>query len=166
MNTDSTRKFTERVEAIIEIVGGPSKLARASGLSRAVIDKYREGKSDPSRERLVAMAAAANVSVAWLATGEGPMQHLVPLSKGGSEAVNEELLGRISDGIARIYKEEGARIAPIDQGRAQARILNRLLAVYDDPEERLVGLKVMLEELRHDLRKSPADGASSSKRSA
>lgn len=55
-------------------MGGPGELARKSNLSRRVIDKYRSGQSDPSRERLIAIANAANVSAGWLATGEGPMR--------------------------------------------------------------------------------------------
>jgi phage repressor protein C with HTH and peptisase S24 domain len=62
------------MNVLIVECGGPSELARRSGLSRRVIDKYRSGESDPSRERLAALARAGNISVAWLVTGEGPLR--------------------------------------------------------------------------------------------
>ena len=66
-------EFRQRVALIAKLVGGPIELARFSKMSRPAIDKYTAGTADPSRARLVALARAAGVSVAWLATGEGPM---------------------------------------------------------------------------------------------
>lgn len=65
--------FTERIKKIIEIAGNADKLARMSGMSPRVIGKYLAGDSDPSREKLVALANATNVNISWLANGEGPM---------------------------------------------------------------------------------------------
>lgn len=59
------------MNVLVERAGGPGELARKSGLSRRVVDKYRGGESDPSRARLVRLAQAGNVSLTWLATGEG-----------------------------------------------------------------------------------------------
>lgn len=58
---------------VIRLAAGVSRLAAETGLSQRVIAKYRNGESDPSRERLVAIARASGVAVDWLATGEGPM---------------------------------------------------------------------------------------------
>ena len=66
--------FSGRVETLISRAGGIGPLADASGLSRSVIEKYRHGQSDPSRVRLLALAAAARVSLNWLAAGEGPLE--------------------------------------------------------------------------------------------
>lgn len=77
MNSDD---FCERMNVLIDVVGGPAELARKSGLSRRVIDKYKSGESDPSRSRLVALAAAAGVSLRWLATGDGPMKDADPVA--------------------------------------------------------------------------------------
>lgn len=60
---------------LIERAGGPSELARKAQVSRRVIDKYKSGESEPSRERLISLANSGKVSVQWLATGddiEGP----------------------------------------------------------------------------------------------
>lgn len=66
--------FASRIERLCELAGGAADLAQKSGLSRRVIDKYAAGGSDPSRQRLIALAEAAGVSVQWLATGEEPAQ--------------------------------------------------------------------------------------------
>lgn len=69
--SDPEELFQNRMLRAIKMAGGPSELARKSGLSRRVIDKYKSGESDPSRERLVEIARCAGVSIAWLAAGEG-----------------------------------------------------------------------------------------------
>lgn len=66
--------FGERVGIVANLVGGQAELARRTGISTVSISSYMKGESDPSRERLVAMAEAANVSLFWLATGEGQMR--------------------------------------------------------------------------------------------
>lgn len=76
--------FVERMNVLIQRAGGPGELARKSGLSRRVIDKYRGGDSDPSRERLVRLASAGGVSVAWLATGEGAVDPRAILPQGSA----------------------------------------------------------------------------------
>ena len=42
------------------------------GVSPSAFRKWLKGQAEPSRERLVALARAAGVGVAWLADGEGP----------------------------------------------------------------------------------------------
>lgn len=68
------RSFRERLAYAATFVGGPLQVARRSELSRAVIGKYLAGKSEPSRDRLVALAYACDVRLAWLAAGEEPMR--------------------------------------------------------------------------------------------
>ncbi len=43
------------------------------GVSPSAFRKWLKGEAEPSRERLVALARAAGVGVAWLAEGEGPV---------------------------------------------------------------------------------------------
>lgn len=63
--------FAVRVQMLVDMCGGIMELARRSALSHQVIRKYMRGISDPSRERLVALARAASVELDWLATGQG-----------------------------------------------------------------------------------------------
>lgn len=74
--------------------------------------------------------------------------------------LDEELNARIVDGISRLYKDEGAGLSPMDLGRLAARVYADLVNGIEDPSERLIGLKVALEQLRRDLRK-PADDTTS-----
>ncbi|WP_413207802.1 helix-turn-helix domain-containing protein [Rhodospirillum sp. A1_3_36] len=73
MISDQHDDFPKRVEILVSRVGNVAELARRSHLSRRVIDNYKGGVADPSRTRLIALADAADVSVEWLATGDGPM---------------------------------------------------------------------------------------------
>ena len=45
--------------------------AKAAGVAKSTLQRWIEGKSDPSFEGLVRLAGAAGVSVEWLATGQG-----------------------------------------------------------------------------------------------
>jgi transcriptional regulator with XRE-family HTH domain len=161
--------FAERMNILIEMAGGPSEAARKSGLSRRVIDKYRNGESDPSRSRLVRLAAAADVDLQWLATGEGKMRPVPPVPAEGTSfaapTIDGALMGRVLEGILMIYKEENARISPRDQGALASTLYGELVAAYTDPAERLIGLRLQLERLRRDLRAPPVTPGES-KRSA
>lgn len=66
--------FAQRMEEIIQRVGGPTALARKAGVSQAVVHKYRNAVSTPDVPRLIALAQAAEVRVEWLATGAGPKE--------------------------------------------------------------------------------------------
>lgn len=158
------------------LVGNASVNAFASrcGFSESLLRKYLAG-SIPGADKLVAMARAAGMSVEWLATGEGPMRaddrvaSPVPASTSRQmpepSRIDEDLHGRVVEGIARVHGEEGARLAPRHLGQIAARIHGDLLAAYDAPEERPVGLKLALEQLRRELRMSPP-GETPSKRPA
>ncbi|WP_395672016.1 helix-turn-helix domain-containing protein [Inquilinus sp.] len=71
VNADDDDGFRDRMNVAIEMAGGITALARTSGLSDGVLQKYRKGGSDPSRSRLIAIAKASGLSLRWLATGEG-----------------------------------------------------------------------------------------------
>ncbi|HYG91170.1 MAG TPA: helix-turn-helix transcriptional regulator [Azospirillum sp.] len=155
-----------------KLAGNATRLAEKSGISRRAIGEYLAGKAEPSRPRLVAIAAAAGVRVEWLATGEGPMR--VDDKSGPDDGVSstnttaqldEALMNAVAEGIAEIYKAENARIYPLQLVQATSRMYADLVAAYDTPEERRIGLKGMLQQLRRDLR-SPACGADTSKRLA
>jgi len=80
-------------------------------------------------------------------------------------AMDEDLHGRVVEGISTVYKEEGAGLPLRHLGQLAARIHNELMAAYEDPYERSIGLKLALEQLRRELR-STNTGSTSSKRLA
>jgi phage repressor protein C with HTH and peptisase S24 domain len=63
--------FVERLHIILTHWPSADRLARAMGVSPSAFRKWLKGEAEPSRERLVALARAAGVGVAWLAEGEG-----------------------------------------------------------------------------------------------
>lgn len=70
---DEQKEFTQRMAYVAKLVGNATVLARRTRISRRAIGTYLSGASDPTRERLVAIAEAAGVCVRWLATGDGPV---------------------------------------------------------------------------------------------
>lgn len=65
--------FAERLKSVI----GDEALrsfAERVGVAPSSIHQYLAGKSDPSRATVIKIANAGNVSMLWLATGEGPMR--------------------------------------------------------------------------------------------
>ena len=72
--------FIARLHAILRHWPSADRLARATGVSPSAFRKWLRGEAEPSRERLVALAQAAEVSVGWLAGGEGQEPRLFPHS--------------------------------------------------------------------------------------
>ena len=64
--------FVSRLHTILRHWPSADRLARTMGVSPSAFRKWLRGEAEPSRERLVALAEAAAVSVGWLARGEGP----------------------------------------------------------------------------------------------
>jgi phage repressor protein C with HTH and peptisase S24 domain len=71
--------FVERLRTILGHWPSADRLARAMGVSPSAFRKWLKGEAEPSRERLVALARAAGVGVAWLAEGEGPEPAFEPI---------------------------------------------------------------------------------------
>lgn len=70
---DDAQDLAIRMRLLIAREGGASALARRCGCSEGTVRSWRDGHSDPSRARCVALARALNISLQWLVTGEGPM---------------------------------------------------------------------------------------------
>jgi transcriptional regulator with XRE-family HTH domain len=63
-----------RIQQLIELEGGVCAIAERCGFSEGAVRNWRDGRSDPSRERCVTMAHVLGVSLVWLVAGEGPMK--------------------------------------------------------------------------------------------
>jgi phage repressor protein C with HTH and peptisase S24 domain len=74
--TGERAAFIVRLQAILRHWPSADRLARATGVSPSAFRKWLRGEAEPSRERLVALAQAAGVTVGWLASGEGPEPRL------------------------------------------------------------------------------------------
>lgn len=64
--------FVERLQRVVSHWRSADRLARTMGVSPSAFRKWLKGEAEPSRERLVALAEATGVGIAWLAQGEGP----------------------------------------------------------------------------------------------
>jgi phage repressor protein C with HTH and peptisase S24 domain len=62
--------FPKRMTMIIHNLGGLKKAAEQTGLSTSILSQYSNGKSEPSRQRLLQIARAAKVDLLWFATGD------------------------------------------------------------------------------------------------
>ena len=83
--------FVHRLQTILTHWPSADRLARVMGVSPSAFRKWLKGEAEPSRERLVALARAAGVGIAWLAEGEGPEPSFVGShSASKSRASSEE----------------------------------------------------------------------------
>lgn len=70
--------FSVRIRLLINRVGSANALAQCCGVSEGTVRNWRDGHSDMSRERCVALAQALDISLLWLVTGEGAMKAEFP----------------------------------------------------------------------------------------
>jgi transcriptional regulator with XRE-family HTH domain len=70
---DGPNGFALRMQKLVQLFGGPRQIARTCGFSEGVVRSWRDGRSDPSRERCVALARGLGISLAWLVAGDGSM---------------------------------------------------------------------------------------------
>jgi len=137
--------FNERIRIIIEKVGSAEKLATLSGMSSRVIGKYLAGESDPSREKLVALANAAGVSVAWLATGEKALSPEQPdfVCEHGphySAGIDESLLISIIEAIEEHLAAIDGELAP----KKKAQLIATLYSIFNKEKAAVVDTSTVL----------------------
>lgn len=63
-----------RINVLCDLAGSAAELARLANVSAGVIRKWRDGVSEPTASKLLALANAVDVSIAWLLTGRGAMR--------------------------------------------------------------------------------------------
>jgi transcriptional regulator with XRE-family HTH domain len=61
-----------RLRALEKKFANRAAAAKAAGVAKSTLQSWVEGKADPSFEGLTRLAAAAGVSIEWLATGNMP----------------------------------------------------------------------------------------------
>jgi len=67
--------------------------------------------------------AAAGLTLDWLVTGADQVE----LPRASDDVhVDDELMGRVTDAIARLYKDERVALSPVDLGRLSAANIPRL----------------------------------------
>jgi transcriptional regulator with XRE-family HTH domain len=68
--------FADRFALLVKEFGSRYRLAKASGVSESTLQQYAQQGTDlpPRADILIALAHAANVSIDWLAKGQGEMR--------------------------------------------------------------------------------------------
>ncbi len=99
------KELGTRIEQVCNLVGGKKALADMLGMHDVQIHKYISGKNLPSVKVIHDIAKVANVSIAWLASGEGPMKK--------DELENPDWKGRVARPLRAVGDVE-ERIDPDD----------------------------------------------------
>ncbi|MFG1207048.1 helix-turn-helix domain-containing protein [Xanthobacter flavus] len=148
---DSENGFNGLRERIASLIGDeePFKWAKRAGIAPATFDRLWNGGAMPKVETLVRISAKTGASLDWLVRGEGALS--APATSAGG-TMDEELMGRVTDAIVRLYKEERVSLAPIDLGRLSARKYDEIVATAADADERAAMLKLVITQLRNELR--------------
>ena len=154
MSTEDNGGLVERLRQVAKKAGGLDALASETGIARRTLGNYLSGRNEPRMSFLAAISGRYGVSLDWLITGVERAAELPPSEE--HLAIDEELLGRVTDAIARLYKDERISLAPIDLGRLAGRRYAEIVAATADPAERLAMIKLMVVQLRADLHATAA----------
>lgn len=142
------KDFSARLSEVIHRVGGRKNAAAKAMVSVDQLDRWRDGRSRPSLFGIGRLCAAAEVSVDWLLGSKGAPAQSDALTV---SSYQPELLGRIIDRIARVYKETGLRISEIDKGRIAAERYAEVANLANGPDEWPALLDLMEVRLRKTL---------------
>lgn len=143
----------ERIATMCDAVGTREAAARAAGIGPRQLLKIIRGDAKPTAEALARLADASGYSLDWVMTGRGAPKR-TGAATGGTDP---ELMGRLLDGLSKVYSEEGATLPPVELGRICAQEHDAIARATGDPAERTTMVKLVLEKHRHALKtESPA----------
>lgn len=158
--------FHERLK---QLVGSeePFAWAKRIGIPSGTFARIWNGRSIPKAPHLARIRRATGVSLDWLLTGDdvtgGPgagagaaaqKAERQPSPPTGPIPLDAELLARLMDGVARVYKDANARISSADQARVVAPLYDEIVATIDDPVERRGAAGLALNRLRQELQRA------------
>ena len=140
-----------------------SRAAETAGVSKSTFQRWVNGEVDPSFTGLANIAQETGVSLDWLAWGSGDIYGRTSVApkagrSKGPLTIDEDLLAQIAEGISAVYADEGTAVSPAQLGRAAAAMLNQLFAAYEDPAERRIGVKILLQQFRAGMRATARSG--------
>jgi transcriptional regulator with XRE-family HTH domain len=158
--------MTSITDRLKELMGGASVLgfAKRCGIPGTTMRQYLAG-SVPGADKAAQIAERTGVSLVWLVTGRGPkaadaVEATSPVSARAEGAPDPELFGRVVDRVARVYRDEGVRLAEIDLGRIAAERFAEVLDLATDQDEWPALLDVVASRVRKAIRAAAADPTS------
>lgn len=146
--------FAERLRELIGEHPSVNAFAGRVGLGTSLVRKYLDG-AVPGIDKALQIAERTEVPIAWL-LGVSAERH--PATR-RQATLNADLLGRVVDRIARVYREEGVRLQDVELGRLAAERYQEISDDASDPEEWPALLDLMAVRLRRQLRAAAADPA-------
>lgn len=139
----------ERFKLVISRLGGLKKCGDLVGVTAEQVGRWRDGKSKAPFGAVAKLVTAAGLTLDWLVTGADQVE----LPRASDDVhVDDELMGRVTDAIARLYKDERVTLSPVDLGRLSARKYSEIASATADGQERLAMIKLVVTQLRADLR--------------
>ena len=166
--------FAERLRLILGAEESISALARKSGMGDSLLHRYLAG-SEPGVDKVVRIAQATGVRLEWLAMGQGPMrtgemaESLAPAPESPPPPVppvlDHDFGGEVCAAVLDLYRAENARLSTARIIAIAFEKYEDIVTAADSPEERQAMLKLVLSQLRRDLR-SGATATAQGKRSA
>ena len=140
--------FSERIKLLqrTRFGGNRDLFAKFCGVLESTVRSWENG-TEPKLSMMVRVADACGVSLDWLAGND----------EARPSALDEELFGRVTDAIQRLYQDERVSLAPIDLGRIAARKYNEIAAATADPAERGAMIKLIVTQLRAEIRSARAE---------
>ncbi|MEP9351666.1 helix-turn-helix transcriptional regulator [Xanthobacter sp. KR7-225] len=142
----------ERLRIAARRAGGIDALAELTGTPRRTLGNYLAGRNEPKLSFMVAVSGLTGLSIDWLSGKDAE----APTGTAGPSEIDDELMGRITDAIARLYKDERVSLPAIDLGRLVARKYAEIVAATSVSDERLAMVKLIVTQLRADLRVTAA----------
>lgn len=145
---------------LAEVIGAeePFAWAKRAGIPSATFDRIWNGRTIPKSDHLIRIAEFSGVTLDWLVLGKGE-------ANSPPSTTDHRLLGRLVDGIAKVFKEAGQAAALHQMTERAALYHDRIVAQVADPDDRLVEAGAVLAELRAEL-KAAAQDPTTNKRSA
>jgi transcriptional regulator with XRE-family HTH domain len=134
------------------------EFAAQLGISKSAVGKYERGERQPDSDALRSLRDVRGVDINWLLTGEG----VAPGEAMRSAAeIDARLVGLALEQVSAAYKECGYTVSLRDQGAKAAEIAADLAgADFPTWDDKLIGLKGAVAQLRRQLRAAIADPAS------
>jgi transcriptional regulator with XRE-family HTH domain len=158
-----TLTLGDRLKSIRVELGHTQKtMSDALGLGIRTWQTYELGNSLPKAETLNQLSELG-YSIDWLLTGLGPMRIGGTAEDSAAydhQSIDGELMGRVTEAILKLYRDENVKLPPVDQGRLAALIYCEVELV-SSPAGRLGALQYLIESKRRELRSAPAGGVSS-----
>src|SRR5699024_10208066 len=137
--------------------GGVSRIARICGFSEGVVRSWRDGRSDPSRMRCLALARGLDISLLWLMTGDGPMLADPDKHKPGATAVVVDA-HRLSAAMQVLQStlESTGNYLPVE---SRAKLLSEYYAALSEPDPlaRAEGIGATHQHLLERIRQANAE---------